>query len=140
MKTIDLHALDLLEVWSKVEPTEKVSFAFAINAETGATGASVAYAELAPGGAIPTHFDSANEVVLVLDGTVEFEVDGGTETVAPGKLVQIAGGSRHRVVNTGDDAARMLFFFFFFFDEAADTVTFDEPLMPLNLAVIGGPA
>ena len=124
MKTIDLHAPDLLKVWSKVEPTEKVSFAFAINAETGATRASVAYAELAPGGAIPTHFDSANEV------------DGGTETVAPGKLVQIAGGSRHRVVNTGDDAARMLFFF----DEAADTVTFDEPLMPLDLAVIGGPA
>ena len=136
MKTIDLCELELLEVWSKADPLEKVSFTFAISAETGATGASVAYAELGPGGAIPTHFDSANEIVLVLEGTVEVEVDGEIETVAPGNLVQIAGGSRHRVANTGDHAVRMLHFF----DEAADTVTFDEPLMPLDLAVIGGPA
>ena len=71
--------------------------------------------------------------MLVLDGTVQVEVDGGTETVAPGNLVQIACGSRHRVANTGDEAARIVHFF----DEAADTVIFDEPLMPLDTAVIG---
>ena len=136
MKSIDLRGLELLEVWSKADPTERVSFTFPINAESGATRASVAYAELAPGGAIPAHFDSANEVVLVLEGTTEFEFDGSTETVDPGKLVQIAAGSKHRVRNTGDQTAQLLFFF----DEAADIVTFDEPLMPLDLAVIGGSA
>ena len=136
MKTIDLSDLELLEVWSKADPAERVSFTFAVDAASGASGASVAYAELAPGGAIPAHFDSANEVVLVLDGTVEVEFDGGTKSVDPGTLVQIDGGSRHRVGNSGDRVARLLLFF----DEAADTVTFDEPLMPFDLTVFGGPA
>ena len=39
---------------------------------------SVTYAELPPAGAIPSHFDSANEVVLVLDGLVEIKVAGNS--------------------------------------------------------------
>jgi quercetin dioxygenase-like cupin family protein len=133
MTTIDLRNLELLEVWSKADPLERVSFAFPISADSGATGASLAYAELSPGGAIPPHIDSANEIVLVLEGAVQVEVDGETQTMAPGNLVQITSGSRHRVANTSNGAARIVHFF----DQAADTVTFDDPLMPLDTAVIG---
>ena len=56
----DLSSLELVEAWSKSEPSERVRFDFPISGETGATGASVAYAEIEPGGAIPIHHDSAS--------------------------------------------------------------------------------
>jgi hypothetical protein len=44
----------------------------------GAGRSSVTYAELPSAGAIPSHFDTANEVFLVLDGPVEIEVAGNS--------------------------------------------------------------
>ena len=134
MESIDLNGLELLEVWPKSDPARRVRFTFPISAETGARRSSVAYAELPGGGAIPAHLDSANEVVLVLDGPVEFEIDGDVESVPPGHLVQIAAATKHRVSNHGANTARLVFFF----DEAADVVSFDEPLMPLDRSVVGG--
>jgi len=48
----DLSSLELVEAWSKSAQSERVRFNFPISAETGATGASVAYAEIEPGGAL----------------------------------------------------------------------------------------
>jgi quercetin dioxygenase-like cupin family protein len=134
METIELHGLELLEVWSKADPAERVRFTFPISRDTGATGASVAYAELPSGGAIPRHHDTANEVVLVMEGMVEFEVDGSTSTVSEGQLVQIPSSASHRVANAANETARLLFYF----DKAADVVTFEHPLMPLDQSVLGG--
>ena len=134
MESIDLSKLELLEVWPKSDPARRIRFTFPISAETGATRSSVAYAELPSGGAIPRHRDSANEVALVLDGQVEFEVNGASEPVPAGRLVQIPSTSKHHVMNVGAETARLVFFF----DEAADVVTFDEPLMPLDRTVLGG--
>jgi quercetin dioxygenase-like cupin family protein len=134
MESIDLKRLELIEAWPKSDPQRRVRFTFPISAETGSTRSSVAYAELPEGGTIPAHVDSANEVVLVLDGPVEFEIDGESESVPAGRLVQISSALKHRVTNHGVQTARLLFFF----DEAADMVTFDEPLMPLDRTVLGG--
>ena len=49
---------------------------------------SVTYAELPPAGAIPSHFDSANEVVLVIDGPVEIEVAGNSPPARHGADVR----------------------------------------------------
>ena len=134
MESIDLNGLDLLEVWPKSDPARRVRFTFPISAETGATRSSVAYAELPGGGTIPAHVDTANEVVFVLSGPVDFEIDGESESVPTGRLVQISSAKKHCVTNSGARTARLLFFF----DEAADVVTFDEPLMPLDRTVLGG--
>jgi hypothetical protein len=72
--------------------------------------------------------------VLVLDGPVELEVDGESESVPARRLVQISSAAKHRVTNPGVETARLIFFF----DEAADVVTFDESLMPLDRTVLGG--
>ena len=68
LTTIDLRSLELVEIWSNADPSERVSFTFPISAETGAEASSVAYAEIPPGGGIPMHFDSANECDLILEG------------------------------------------------------------------------
>ena len=79
--TTDLSSLELVEVWSKTDSNERVRFDFPISGETGATGASVAYAVIEPGGAIPTHHDSANEVDIILEGDLgrrgQFDRPGG---------------------------------------------------------------
>lgn len=132
--TTDLSSLELVEAWSKSEPTERIRFDFPISGETGATGASVAYAEIEPGGAIPLHHDSANEVDIILEGELEYEVGGETRLIGPGVLIQIPSETKHRVCNRGERPARLIFFF----DSPRDVVVFDEPLMPMDATVLGG--
>jgi len=135
MASIDLNRLELVEVWPKSDPERRVRFTFPISAATGSTRSSVAYAELPGcGGSIPPHVDSANEVVLVLVGPVDVEIDGKTESVPTGGLVEIASARKHSVTNRGPQTVRLVHFF----DEADDVVTFDEPMMPLDRAVVGG--
>jgi quercetin dioxygenase-like cupin family protein len=131
--TTDLSSLELVEAWSKSDPTERVRFDFPISGETGATGASVAYAEIEPGGAIPMHHDSANEVDIILEGELEYEVDGEAKLIGPGVLVQIPSEVKHRVRNRGERPAAVLFFC----DSPRDVVVFDEPFMPMDATVLG---
>jgi propionyl-CoA synthetase len=128
MNTIELQKLDLVEAWSKADPTERVRFTFAINSETGQQQCSVAYAELETGGAIPRHSDSATEVILVAEGTVEIESDGQVGTFGPGTLLAIPPHAKHRTENSGDSTARLVLYF----DSASNVVTFDDPLMPMD--------
>jgi quercetin dioxygenase-like cupin family protein len=130
----DLSSLELVEAWSKSEPSERVRFDFPISGETGATGASVAYAEIEPGGAIPMHHDSANEVDIILEGELEYEMDAEARSIGPGVLIQIPAEVKHCVRNRSDRPARLLFFF----DTPSDVVVFDEPLMPMDATVLGG--
>jgi len=132
--TTDLSSLELVEAWSRTEPSERVRFDFPISGETGATGASVAYAEIEPGGAIPWHHDSANEVDIILEGELEYELDRDVRSIGPGVLVEIPAEVKHRVRNRGDRPARLVFFF----DSPSDVVVFDEPLMPMDATVLGG--
>jgi quercetin dioxygenase-like cupin family protein len=134
LTTTDLSTLELVEAWSKSKPSERVRFNFPISGETGATGASVAYAEIEPGGGIPLHYDGVNEVDVILEGELEFEVDAEARSIGPGVLIQIPAEVKHRVRNRGDRPARLLFFF----DGPRDVVVFEEPLMPMDATVLGG--
>lgn len=128
MNTIELQKLDLVEAWSKADPTERVRFTYAINGETGPQECAVAYAELEAGGAIPRHSDSSTELILVVDGSVEIESGGKVGTYGPGTLLEIPPDVKHRTENTGESPARLVLYF----DRAANVVTFDDPLMPME--------
>jgi quercetin dioxygenase-like cupin family protein len=132
MNTIELQKLDLIEAWSKADPNERVRFTFAINGETGPQQCSVAYAELEPGSAIPRHSDSANELILVVEGTVESEIGGRIGTYGPGTLLEIPPHVKHRTENSGNSTARLVLYF----DSPANEVTFDDPLMPMDTSAL----
>lgn len=102
---VTLAELDLVEAWSKADPSERVRFTFVVNAETGSDRCAVAYAELAPGAAIPRHSDSANEFVVVLAGEVGVEIDDEPTTAAEGALVHFAAGVRHRSRRLGSPSS-----------------------------------
>jgi quercetin dioxygenase-like cupin family protein len=129
---IQLKSLDLVEVWSESDPSQRVHFAWAISGETGSDATCVAYVELPVGGAIPSHFDSANEIDCVLEGTVEWEFDGKRDAYGAGTLIEIPAGRKHTLRNVGTKTARVLIYL----DRAKDVVTFDEPLMPIETSVV----
>lgn len=130
---LDLAEVDLIEAWSQADPSERVRFTFVVNAETGSDRCALAYAELPPGGAIPRHSDAAGEYAIVLAGEVEVEADGKPTTAAEGALVHFPAGVKHRIRNAGEQTARLALFF----DRPSHAVSFDEPLMPMDVVTLG---
>jgi quercetin dioxygenase-like cupin family protein len=130
---VDLAELELVEIWSKADESERARFTWAVNAETGSETTALAYVELAPGGAIPRHYDSAGELGVVLAGSVAVETGGSTTTASAGTMFQFPAGAKHKIANDAAEPARLALFF----DRPSHKVTFDEPLMPMDDTVLG---
>ena len=76
-----------------------------------ATGEAIALHEsLQPAGIAPNpaHSIQHSELILVQQGTLLFEYDGGSETVAEGGVIFVAFGTRHAARNVGDGPAKYL--------------------------------
>ena len=130
---IELAELELVEIWSKSDESERARFTWAVNADTGSETSALAYVELSPGGAIPRHFDSANEIGVVLAGIVSVEREDSAMTASGATMFQIPAGTWHRVANVAEETARLALFF----DRPSHKVTFAEPLMPMDDTVLG---
>jgi quercetin dioxygenase-like cupin family protein len=130
---VELAELDLVEIWSKADASERARFTWAVNADTGSETSALAYVELAPGGAIPRHFDSAGEIAVVLNGAVSVERDDCAVTASAGTMFEFPAGTRHKIANAGGETARLALFF----DRPSHRVTFDAPVMPIDDAVLG---
>jgi quercetin dioxygenase-like cupin family protein len=65
-------------------------------------------AEFEPGGAVGRHTHPGEEVSYVLEGSIELEVDGKTQTVEAGKPFFIPAGTVHAAKNNGKGAAKVL--------------------------------
>ncbi|HVM44684.1 MAG TPA: cupin domain-containing protein [Candidatus Thermoplasmatota archaeon] len=133
MDVIDLVSLKLDEEWPQSRPEARMRNIFAI--PPGVAAEAVVYFELDPGGEVPWHRDSKEEVILVLEGRIEFEVEGERREATKDHLLVVPANARHRVRNLGDGRARAVGFF-----PSGDVVsTFDEPLMPTGQRVFGAP-
>ena len=71
MYTADLNQLELLNAWYDDDPAMRIRVNFPFYAGTGNEASSVVYFEIEPGHYLGTHSDSAEEIVLILTGTVE---------------------------------------------------------------------
>jgi mannose-6-phosphate isomerase-like protein (cupin superfamily) len=54
----------------------------------------------------PAHTIQHTEVMVVVEGTLEFTHDGKSEKVGPGGVIFVATGTLHSVRNVGDGTAR----------------------------------
>ena len=127
-----LNEHDLVECWSKSNPTARMRCSDALIFADRAASSALVHFVLEPGGSVPMHTDSAEEVVLVLVGTVEARIGGEVGTLETGGLVLIPALSPHSIRNIGNETARCLGFF-----AGADVVsTFAEPLMPWDIQVL----
>ena len=138
MLTASTPDLDLLEVHLDSDPRARVSPAFPINHFTGAEHTAVVYFEVQPGDYLPTHTDSAEEILYIVAGEGEARLGDERGSVRAGDLAVIPAMVPHGIANTGDEPLKVVGFFC----ESEITSTFAEPLQPMGLATLtqGQPA
>jgi quercetin dioxygenase-like cupin family protein len=131
--TIDLNELVLMD-GGTAGGAIRVTFPF--HRGTGTASTAAVLFELDPGQALATHTDSAEEVLLVLEGEGEAHVGQERGLVRAGQIAIVPAMAPHGVRNIGDTTLRILGFF------SSSTVVsyFDEWIGPEgeNVAVIGG--
>jgi quercetin dioxygenase-like cupin family protein len=137
MHLVDLDSLDLVERTSELDPTIRVRVGFPHSSAVGTASTATVYFELEPGAHLGLHQDSAEELLLLLEGEGEATVGEETGRAEAGSVVTVPAMVPHDIRNVGDGPLRVLGFF------SASTVvaTFDEPPAPggPQVFVIGAP-
>jgi quercetin dioxygenase-like cupin family protein len=132
MLTASTPDLDLAEAYVDSDPHGRVFPAFPINCFTGAEHTAVVYFEVQPGDYLPTHTDSAEEVLYIVAGVGEAHAGDERGRVRAGDLAVIPAMVPHGIVNTGDEPLKVVGFFC----ESEIVSTFAEPLQPMGLTTL----
>ena len=137
MYAIDLDSLELRDVVSELEPDRRARVAFPHHSAVGNASTATVYFELEPGSRVGAHTDSAEELLLILEGEAEATVGQERARAGAGTLLTVPAMEPHDVRNVGTGVLRVLGFF------SASTVvaTFEEALSPggAQVFVIGAP-
>jgi quercetin dioxygenase-like cupin family protein len=138
MLRIDTTAMALMEGQFSNDPSVHFRANFALHGGNGSERAAVVIIELQPGEALGEHTDSPEEILLVLDGEVEFRVGNETSPAGRGTLAVVPPMAPHSIRNTGATTARVAGFF----PSPMVVATFVEPIQPLGerVLVLGQPA
>jgi quercetin dioxygenase-like cupin family protein len=68
------------------------------------------HATLPPGTFVPPHIHpTQNEYLYILEGTLDFWLEGETSAAVPGDLVRLAKGRPHGIYNNSQETAKALF-------------------------------
>jgi quercetin dioxygenase-like cupin family protein len=137
MYAVDLDSLELRDVVSELEPDRRARVAFPHHSAVGNASTATVYFELEPGSRVGAHTDSAEELLLILEGEAEATVGQERARAGAGTLLTVPAMEPHDVRNVGTGVLRVLGFF------SASTVvaTFEEALSPggAQVFVIGAP-
>jgi quercetin dioxygenase-like cupin family protein len=79
-----------------------------VDASMGSTHMAEAICTLEPGGAVERHVHAFEEGLYVLEGTLELELGGGSETLGPDEYAYLEVGVPHALGNGGDAPARWI--------------------------------
>jgi quercetin dioxygenase-like cupin family protein len=134
---VRLGDLELTEYWCEADPTLRGRLGLPIHTGTGAASTAVIYFEHAPGEHHGRHTDSAEEVVLVLDGEAEVEAAGERLRLQAGAVALVPANVPHDIHNVGAGKLSVVGFF----SSAAVVSHFDETLSPFgrNMLTLGAP-
>lgn len=135
MISVQIGELELLEGWYEDDPTMRVRFNFPFYVGSGTKSTAVVYFELEPGCRLGTHTDSAEEILLILEGTAEVSVGDESGRVSAGELAVVPAMVPHGMRNAGDETVRVVGFF----SSNVVASTFDQPMMPLGQRAVGTP-
>ena len=130
-----IDQLELLEAWYENDPKMRVKANFPFYVGTGTKNTAVVYFELEPGHRLGTHTDSAEEILLILEGTAEVSLGDEQGRVSAGEIALVPAMVPHGLRNVGDETVRVVGFF----SSNVVVSTFDQPVMPFNQRVIGTP-
>ncbi|HZG35626.1 MAG TPA: cupin domain-containing protein [Gaiellaceae bacterium] len=103
-----------------------LSVAFPLHEARGTASTAVVLFELAPGSALPSHTDSAEETLLVLRGEGEATIGDETARLTAGQAAVVPASAPHGIRNVGEEPLRVLGFF----SSATILSVFAEPPAP----------
>jgi quercetin dioxygenase-like cupin family protein len=132
MHTVNLASMELMEGWFAGDQSVHFRANFALFGGNGAENSSTVYIELQPGEALGEHTDSPEEILLVLDGEVEFQVGGERVHAGKGTPGVVPAMVPHGIRNVGAGTARVVGFF----PSPGVVATFAEPIQPINQQVM----
>jgi quercetin dioxygenase-like cupin family protein len=135
MRGAKIDELELMEVSYEDDPTMLVNVNFPFYVGTGTKNTAVVYFELEPGCRLGSHTDSAEEILLILEGTAEATVGDEQDRVSTGDMVVVPAMVPHALRNVGDETVRVVGFF----SSNVVASTFDRPMMPFGQRVVGTP-
>jgi quercetin dioxygenase-like cupin family protein len=128
MDPVNLSELELLEGWCEEDPTVRARFDVPTHVGTGAASTSTVYMEVEPGCRIGRHVDSAEELLLVLEGEAEVLLDGEQRRIEQGGLALAPAMVPHDCRNVGPGTLRLLGFF----SSSAVLTRHDDVIQPLG--------
>jgi quercetin dioxygenase-like cupin family protein len=111
MMAINIDELELVEGWADDDETVRARFSFPITATSGAASTSVVYFEIEPGNRLSLHTHTAEEVLLILEGTAQAIVGERSTRLGARGMALIPANVVHDVVNAGSATLRCVGFF-----------------------------
>lgn len=111
MITADLNQLELNEFTAPAKPGQRCKAAFPMLGAHGTESSATVYVELDPKEELGAHTDSAEEILLILQGAVEATVGREKQLATKGQLVLVPKMVPHNVKNVGTEPARFIGFF-----------------------------
>jgi quercetin dioxygenase-like cupin family protein len=130
-----IEDLELMEVWYETDPTMRLKVNFPLFLGTGTKSTAVVYFEIEPGYRLGTHTDSAEEILLILEGEVEVSLGEEEGRLSAGQMAVVPAMVPHGMRNVGEERVRVAGFF----SSNVIVSTFDKPMMPFNQRVLGTP-
>jgi quercetin dioxygenase-like cupin family protein len=130
-----IDGLELMDVWYEDDPTMRIRVNFPFYLGTGTKSTAVVYFEVEPGRRLATHTDSAEEMLLVLEGTAEVSLGDEWGTLSAGEMALVPAMEPHGLRNAGEETVRVAGFF----SSNVVVSTFDRPMMPFGQRVVGTP-
>ena len=135
MITARIDQLELMEAWYENDPTMRLKVNFPFFLGTGTKSTAVVYFEIEPGYRLGTHTDSAEEILLILEGEAEVSLGDEQGRLSAGEMALVPAMVPHGMRNVGQETVRIAGFF----PSNVVVATFDQPMMPFNQRVVTTP-
>lgn len=108
MKKVNINNLELTEFTGKDNSGQHCYATFPLFGAHGTESTATVYFELEPGDELGRHTDSAEELLLILEGEVEAEVGGEKANLSKGEIALVPKMVPHNLVNIGTTDTKVL--------------------------------
>ena len=127
MQVVNLDNTELTDM-------EGLRFGFPLSSATATASTAVVQMEFEPGAELPRHTDSAEELLLVLQGTAEGTIGDETGRLEAGDIAVVPALAPHGLRNVGDEILRVVGFF----SSSTNLGVFEQPLPTGDQVVVVG--
>ena len=135
MYSVQTRELDLMPAHHRDDADNVVRATWPVHRGIGARSTAAVLFELGRGMRLGTHTDSAEEVLVVLEGDVEIVVGNERRRAGAGAIAVVPAEIPHDVIGAGDTPARVTGVF------SSNTIVsvFDDEWVPYGTRVLGTP-